>query len=775
MASNTPAVESRSSKYRTLILAILAFILFDLLILGLNYYMAEQIRKDTEIIDIAGRQRTLSQQVTRAITEFELIAVKQYIVTTENLESDDYESREAEDQLNNELFRDADELANSEYFAFVNEDILTDEQIELDNYYIGRLEKLRNELQDQVAIFDWTLDSFLNGGKTVDTADNTIELAAASTDKAIEILNQTESIWRVFKEKVDILMVLPASEYLNQAEINSTLLEASTYAQENNQRISDLMNELTQELTRNASSKTVYLRFIQYGGIAGVLIFFLIIMYYIILRFRSADTKLDLAKRETDEIMANVRGGLFLLNEELTIASQHSADLTRIFNDDKIAGKRFDRMLKELLPHETLETAKDYIELLLGDRVNEKLVASLNPMDEVEINLPDGKGSFTTKYLEFNFSRATRADQAKHLLVTVNDISERVRLAKELEESHEHREAQLELLMNILHINPQELLIFIDEAELSLNKINDILRESNTSADDNRNKVSKIFRIAHALKGDASALDLETFERLAHQFEDELDKIKKLRAPDGNDFIPLVVKLEDLLNHLQGIKEIALRLSDLGTAISDNIQQKNLDNEYHETDAETDNWAFIQQLADKVSKEENKSVELALQGIDDKHIPAAYHKLVRDSIVQLTRNAIVHGIEPSDTRSTAGKSANGKLDIAFKQLDDQNYELLFRDDGQGISRNIVIDKAIERGILSSEQAAKLNPNQVYGLIFHPNFSTADNASTNAGRGVGMDVVRNKVKEQNGKLRFKTSIGKYTEFRIILPILNTETA
>lgn len=764
--------DSSSGKYTSLIIAIIAFIVFIVSILLMNFYIADQIGRDTEVIDIAGRQRTISQRVTRAITEFELFAIKQSILAESTLDKDDYEARIEEDISAGEGLLVSD-FELGEYGDFAQKDILTEEQIELDNFYVTRLEELRGELQDQVAIFDWTLDGFINGGKTLDSSNQSIDLAPVPTQEAQLIARETEAIWGIFKKKVDILMVIPASEYLNQNEINSTLLEASTYAQKNNLRILKLMNDLTQELTRNASEKTIYLRFIQFGGLIGALLFFLLIMYYIVLRLRTADKKLDAAKQETDEIMANVNGGLFLLDNKLKIGSQHSKELANIFNDEKIAGKKFDSMLKELLTKDTLETATDYIELLLGDRVNEKLVAGLNPMNEVEINIPNGKGSFDTKYLEFSFNRTTRGDEQKHLLVTVNDISERIQLTRKLEESHEHREAQLELLMNILHIDPQELLIFIDEAEISLNKINDILRESGTSNEDNRNKVSKIFRIAHSLKGDAAALDLETFERMAHQFEDELDQIKRIQTPDGNDFIPLVVKLEDLLNHLQSIKEIALRLSDLSTAVAKKTTEQKQEPAYIESDTNSDNWAFIEQLRHKVSDSENKEVAIVQSGIDDKTIPRTYYKLVRDTVIQLIRNAIVHGIEAPDIRESSKKPRQGQIQLSFQQTDDENYELTFRDDGQGISRRTVVRTAIERGIISEKQANNLQSNQIYALIFHPNFSTANQSSIHAGRGVGMDVIKERVKEAGGKLRFKTVTGKYTEFKIILPS-TTET-
>ncbi len=732
---------SRSNKYRLLIIAIVAFILFVLSILGINFYIAKQIGHDTDIIDIAARQKTLSQQITRAITEFELLAVKQLLENTT--------------------------LEPEKNIITPSDNYLSDQQIALDNYYVGRLADLRAELQTQVAVFDWTLESFIHGGKTLDTFNNPIELSPAETAIAQEKLNETEVIWRYFKERVDIIMTLPPSEFLNPEEINTTLGEASAYAQKNNHRILQLMNELTQELTRNTSQKAAYLRLVQFGGIIGVLLFFLIIMYYITLRLRSADRKLDQAKQETDEIMANVHGGLFLLDKTLHIGSQYSAELSQIFNKSNLAGKRFDRLLKDFLPKDTLETAIDYINLLLGDRVNERLVASLNPMDELEVNMPNGEGGFDTKYLEFNFNRTTRAGDNQNLLVTVNDVSRRVKLARELQESNEHREEQLELLMNVLHINPQELLGFIDEADASLNTINSTLRDSNKADMGSQDRIDKIYRLAHSLKGDASALDLQSFARMVHQFESELENIKKIRDPDGNDFIPLVVQLEDLLNHLQGIKEIALRLSGLSRTFAASKQEAD------DSASANDNWAFITQLKDKVCQEEGKLAELNLSGISDEYIPAGYRKLVKDVLIQLTRNAIVHGIEAPDVRIAHGKETEGAISARFHALDADHYELIFRDDGGGISREAVLAAAIDKGLLKKAQADKLSGNQVYGLIFRPGFSTADNSSANAGRGVGMDLVKTRVQQYQGRLRFKTGVGQYTEFRIILPVTITE--
>ncbi|PON11488.1 hypothetical protein C2W62_44595 [Candidatus Entotheonella serta] len=154
-----------------------------------------------------------------------------------------------------------------------------------------------------------------------------------------------------------------------------------------------------------------------------------------------------------------------------------------------------------------MQLTDDYIELLFGGRVNENLIADINPLNQVEINL-EREGSFQTKYLSFNFNRVRSASGSSNLLVTINDISDKIQLQNELEELKEKSQDQLNMLTNILHIEYNILELFLNSVASRLININEIFRQPQTSSRDHHRKLDQIFRIIHKLKGDAAALNL---------------------------------------------------------------------------------------------------------------------------------------------------------------------------------------------------------------------------------------------------------------------------
>jgi two-component system, chemotaxis family, sensor kinase CheA len=132
----------------------------------------------------------------------------------------------------------------------------------------------------------------------------------------------------------------------------------------------------------------------------------------------------------------------------------------------------------------------------------------------------------------------------------------------------------------------------------------------------------------------------------------------------------------------------------------------------------------------------------------------------------LIRNAVDHGIESAENRLAAGKSADGTLTLSAEQ---RSGRILIRigDDGGGINRARVLAKAVEKGIVAPE--AQLTNEEIDALIFAPGFSTAANVSSISGRGVGMDVVRQNVKELGGRITIESEEGKGTTFTLTLPL------
>ena len=179
----------------------------------------------------------------------------------------------------------------------------------------------------------------------------------------------------------------------------------------------------------------------------------LLIVFPIISRLAKNEDTVVEAKKESEGIMSTVSEGLFLLTKDNDFGIEQSTSLREMFRFDRdLEGNFFDFIGNYVTPS-TIQVAQDYLGLLYGDRVKEKLVKDLNPLNEVEINIVRRDGSFETRYLNFKFSRVMEGDKLSHLLGSVSDVSREVLLRQELEESKEEQEAQLDLLMlSLIHI-----------------------------------------------------------------------------------------------------------------------------------------------------------------------------------------------------------------------------------------------------------------------------------------------------------------------------------
>jgi chemosensory pili system protein ChpA (sensor histidine kinase/response regulator) len=162
-----------------------------------------------------------------------------------------------------------------------------------------------------------------------------------------------------------------------------------------------------------------------------------------------------------------------------------------------------------------------------------------------------------------------------------------------------------------------------------------------------------------------------------------------------------------------------------------------------------------------------KQAELVIEGRDtliDKMILEHLY----DPMTHLVNNAITHGIESPDVRRAAGKSPTGRITIRAFHQGNQTV-ISVSDDGAGVDVDRVRQKAIEKGLIAAAEAKSLSRLDIYDFLFHPGFSTKDQADDFAGRGVGMDVVRTSLNEIRGAISTDSAQGKGTTFTIRLPL------
>jgi two-component system chemotaxis sensor kinase CheA len=167
-----------------------------------------------------------------------------------------------------------------------------------------------------------------------------------------------------------------------------------------------------------------------------------------------------------------------------------------------------------------------------------------------------------------------------------------------------------------------------------------------------------------------------------------------------------------------------------------------------------------------VATAEEKQVELTISG-QDIQIDRNILQIITDALLHLVRNAIGHGIETPAERTKAGKPAIGQLQLTA-QTDRDNVLIRITDDGRGIDVERVRRKAVERGVLSRDAASRLNPGEVYSLLFEAGFSTAEQVTEISGRGVGLDVVKLAIDSLGGQVRVDSTLGQGTTFTLVLP-------
>ena len=163
---------------------------------------------------------------------------------------------------------------------------------------------------------------------------------------------------------------------------------------------------------------------------------------------------------------------------------------------------------------------------------------------------------------------------------------------------------------------------------------------------------------------------------------------------------------------------------------------------------------------------ENKKVNLVLEGTDIE-IDRNILQIISDSLIHLVRNAISHGIETTDERSSSGKPAEGTLTLSASN--EKDFVVInVIDDGKGIDAAAIRKKVIAKGLLSERNAQQASDQDIVKFIFEPGFSSAEKVTQISGRGVGMDVVKKALDSIGGKIDLSTKKGKGTTFRLLLP-------
>jgi two-component system chemotaxis sensor kinase CheA len=178
-------------------------------------------------------------------------------------------------------------------------------------------------------------------------------------------------------------------------------------------------------------------------------------------------------------------------------------------------------------------------------------------------------------------------------------------------------------------------------------------------------------------------------------------------------------------------------------------------------------WARFPRLVRDLAMSCGKQLRIEMEG-KETELDKTLVEAIKDPLTHLVRNAVDHGIETPEERLACGKSAEGRLFLrAFHEGGQVNIEI--SDDGAGIDFERVKQKALEKGLITSDQAARTSDRELLNLIFLPGLSTAEKVTNVSGRGVGMDVVKTNIEKIGGTVDIQSRPGQGTTLKIKIPL------
>ncbi|EMI40708.1 chemotaxis protein CheW [Rhodopirellula sp. SWK7] len=178
-------------------------------------------------------------------------------------------------------------------------------------------------------------------------------------------------------------------------------------------------------------------------------------------------------------------------------------------------------------------------------------------------------------------------------------------------------------------------------------------------------------------------------------------------------------------------------------------------------------WSKFPRLVRDLAQICEKEVRIEMQG-KETELDKTIIEAIKDPLTHLVRNTVDHGIESPDVREAYGKDREGCLMLrAFHEGGQVNIEIC--DDGAGLNVDRIRAKAIEKSVITEQQAQSMDEQEICNLIFAPGFSTAEKVSNVSGRGVGMDVVKTNIEKIGGTLDLESHSGLGTTVRIKIPL------
>lgn len=461
-------------------------------------------------------------------------------------------------------------------------------------------------------------------------------------------------------------------------------------------------------------------------------------------------TKIALAERDDIALMRdNLKIGIFFMDRNFIIQNQYSRFLVELFSQDHLGGKNFVDLLAPSITPKESEAIKDYFNMIFEGSYDQSMLDDINPLKELRYISVKNK-----KVFRCGFAAIQKNYRDKFVLVSVYDITAETELQKQLQEEESKRNEEMKTVFELIQVEPSVYKDFVDDMEHEFKQINNTLNNNLLSTHE---ALVNIYQSLHAIKSNAFTLEQNVFGNKVHKLE---SKIKLLCEQDDipyNETSNLATDIEKLIQEKDKFKQIRKRLN--SQKLNENLEGKN--------QIQHILLKSLAQTVRKVSADMGKDVKFTAEKISNTAIRKGPRRIIKEVLIQLIRNSVVHGIELPEERIAAGKSKTGHIKLYIK-IKDNKIHIRLHDDGRGINYKKISRKALQLNLIKPED--RKNKKELLKVIFSPGFSTAEKEGIHGGRGIGLNLVNDKVNENKGSIKVYSRHGKGAMFHIILPVL-----
>ena len=437
----------------------------------------------------------------------------------------------------------------------------------------------------------------------------------------------------------------------------------------------------------------------------------------------------------------NINQGIFMMDKEMKILPNFSKPLITILSyyDSELTGKNFLDILSSSLDAKQLQTMKGYFSMVFSKSKSQKVLAAANPISEFSYKVDN-----RTKTLITRFNLIEQVDSEPVIIGIIQDITREKEYEQELQAQKDAQELEMKNMFDVIQIDPLVFNDFIDDTEANFNYINDILKDRSLTE---RHVLTKFFQNIHAIKANALILGLETFGKKLHALEDEIKAASNQESITPEDVLDLALKLENIMREKDTYMKVVRKIEAYKTS----------------NQMDTILTYTLTKAVEKLSAETQKKAELKAGQVDLSILESKLRKPIKDILFQCVRNSFYHGIEPVDERIEKNKRPTSLLVFSIKNIDGK-AEVTFSDDGRGLDW----EKIKSRYIALHPDAKNINSKTLLSAIFMPEFSTSSKTTELAGRGVGLSLVKDLIKEHSGTIKVDSSDSGLT-FKFTFPL------